>query len=684
MKALNISIVLNYSKKIMIVFVLLISLFGITISVQAADGNAKKTLNYGDWEGYINSDGTFTLVGVYRGVSPYINGTLSLPSDVEGHKVTRIEGLEGHIIGDSWHDSFDIFSPEIVKTLIIPDTVSYIEYDCFNNFNRVEKLVLPNNKEFFDDSNDNGNYNEFCLKNDNLWKTVKDLSALNISWYLEAKKLETIRFYDGEEWFRVGNDENIPNLKNIYFPKTARNVNIYDFDGNIHFEKGLKELYLENASNVLSNTNLPTTLNVLGVGDDSTTSVLKVPYSVECLYLANCRILTNISSERGIENINIPQATDCPNLKIPIYLHAANGEITPGAELGNYDSPYNNSGITSITMDEDNFYLFDINIYSKEWFRGMKNLKSINVRTSKNQYSKMKNFYSKDGVLYWSEDGKYENEDDLLAYPAAKSTTGNLTLPTWVKCVYGYAFDNCKFEYITVPEKASPNYYWDRVAEYIDGDWETFSVLNNCNAKVKVIKGSSGMGRVAESKVDLANELKVTSDRVIFYKGSKYKIEYDLNGGKNNKNNPTSYVAGDDIITLKNPTRKGYIFCGWVRNDGSDYNNTTKRIDYFKNYKYTAQWTKIKAIKSLKVKSLKKNKVKITWKKVKGVKGYQIQYALNKKFTKKKKSVFAKGNNKTIKNLKKKTYYLRVRSYKVVRKKKIYGKWSDTKKVKNK
>ena len=78
----------------------------------------------------------------------------------------------------------------------------------------------------------------------------------------------------------------------------------------------------------------------------------------------------------------------------------------------------------------------------------------------------------------------------------------------------------------------------------------------------------------------------------------------------------------------------------------------------------------------------KGRKLVVCWNAVKGAKGYQLQYALNKKF-KKKKSIQTKKTKYTIKKLKKKkTYYIRVRAYKMNGKKKVYGKWSTVKKVK--
>lgn len=75
------------------------------------------------------------------------------------------------------------------------------------------------------------------------------------------------------------------------------------------------------------------------------------------------------------------------------------------------------------------------------------------------------------------------------------------------------------------------------------------------------------------------------------------------------------------------------------------------------------------------------------WKKDTKVTGYQVQYDVNKKFTSYK-SKYVKTNStykKTFSGLKsKKTYYVRVRSYKTVNGVKYYGSWSAVKSVKTK
>lgn len=82
----------------------------------------------------------------------------------------------------------------------------------------------------------------------------------------------------------------------------------------------------------------------------------------------------------------------------------------------------------------------------------------------------------------------------------------------------------------------------------------------------------------------------------------------------------------------------------------------------------------------------KGKKIKATWRKESGVTGYEILYATNKKFTKGKKVIKiskASTSTKTIAKLKKKkTYYVKIRSYKTIDGKKVYGNWSNSKKVK--
>ena len=88
--------------------------------------------------------------------------------------------------------------------------------------------------------------------------------------------------------------------------------------------------------------------------------------------------------------------------------------------------------------------------------------------------------------------------------------------------------------------------------------------------------------------------------------------------------------------------------------------------------------------KAIKKKSAKKATIKI--RKVIGVNGYQVKVSVNKKF--KKKTTVTVASNKArivVKKLKAgKKYFVKARTYTIVNGKKVYGKWSKVKKIKNK
>lgn len=74
--------------------------------------------------------------------------------------------------------------------------------------------------------------------------------------------------------------------------------------------------------------------------------------------------------------------------------------------------------------------------------------------------------------------------------------------------------------------------------------------------------------------------------------------------------------------------------------------------------------------------------------KISGATGYQLQFATDKKFSKNKKTVtVTKQKTTSVKAAKlkaKKKYYVRIRTYKTVKGKKIYSKWSAVKSAKTK
>ncbi len=89
----------------------------------------------------------------------------------------------------------------------------------------------------------------------------------------------------------------------------------------------------------------------------------------------------------------------------------------------------------------------------------------------------------------------------------------------------------------------------------------------------------------------------------------------------------------------------------------------------------------IRKVSAVKLKQKKQN-VTVSWKKVSGAAGYQVCYGTSKKW-KNKKQKLSRKNKLIVKKLKKKkTYYFRVRAYRMNGAKKVYGAWSKVRKIK--
>ena len=158
-----------------------------------------------------------------------------------------------------------------------------------------------------------------------------------------------------------------------------------------------------------------------------------------------------------------------------------------------------------------------------------------------------------------------------------------------------------------------------------------------------------------------------------------YTVKYNLNGGTNNKANPTSYYGKK--LTLQNSTRKGYVFAGWY----SDSKYKTKITSFSSGNKVLyAKWSKVTVGKNtVKLVNNSTNKIKITYGAISKVKGYQIQYATNNKFTGSKTKTTTSRSYTLTSLTKGKRYYVRVRGYKIDSTgNKVYGTWSAVKNIK--
>lgn len=169
----------------------------------------------------------------------------------------------------------------------------------------------------------------------------------------------------------------------------------------------------------------------------------------------------------------------------------------------------------------------------------------------------------------------------------------------------------------------------------------------------------------------------------IKYFPRKSTVYFNANGGL--VNTASKEVVSDKLYNaLPAPVRPGYAFKGWyTKASGGKKVLATDTVTVTTDSTLYAHWTKVSVNASGKPKATnkkgKKALVKIS--KVKGAKGYQVRYAASAKM-KGAKTAMTTKKSITLKKLKKKTYYVQVRAYKLDSAgQKIFGAWSKKCKV---
>ncbi len=340
-------------------------------------------------------------------------------------------------------------------------------------------------------------------------------------------------------------------------------------------------------------------------------------------------------------------------------------------------------------------------------FRGSENIKSYNVDLSN------KSFTSVDGVLY------NKQKTTIVRYPSS-STATEFTIGKDVKEIYDGAFEGSKNIKKFKVEKGNTNFVTvngvlyskdlTRLVAYPSADSSVteFAVPQSVT--------SIDLGAFAQSKylkkVYILPEIKEIKMHT-FYNCSNLEevyfsktINYVSENAFDKCNVKTAYIAGDGITFDK--LNDGIYNAEKVYNyvlDMSKINVYTTADSQESSSQSNVPTVEIIGIneyqeeknkesndneeQNIEFKKFvlkgKKKALVVTWKAVKNVTGYQIQISTNKKFKKNKKTVTVakkKATKKTIKKLKsKKKYYVRVRAYKIINGKKVYGKWSKVKTV---
>lgn len=150
-----------------------------------------------------------------------------------------------------------------------------------------------------------------------------------------------------------------------------------------------------------------------------------------------------------------------------------------------------------------------------------------------------------------------------------------------------------------------------------------------------------------------------------------------------------TFSNGTHKFTLAVPAGTYYVTFSYQNTEEEEYGEVVLTPGTYQFTKTTGDFstTSIKSVKNVSGK-----KLKVDWNRNSTVSGYQIQIATNTGFTKNKKTITVtdkKVKTKTFTKLKKKTYYVRIRTYMQTQKKttgtaaneKCYSAWSKTKKI---
>lgn len=105
-----------------------------------------------------------------------------------------------------------------------------------------------------------------------------------------------------------------------------------------------------------------------------------------------------------------------------------------------------------------------------------------------------------------------------------------------------------------------------------------------------------GTKKIDSNGVGLANWTTAGNTTIYYahWEPIQYNINYNLNGGVLDIDNPISYDIESETFTLNNPTRDGYIFAGWTgSNSNTPQLEVSIELGTFGDLSYAANWTPI-------------------------------------------------------------------------------------------
>ena len=517
------------------------------VSESVADAASAETYTYGDYEYRARDKDQTVYIMAYTGKEQVVN----IPEQIDGKKVSAITEYA--------------FSNDTIEIVNIPNTVTILYWMSFAKCNNLREINIPESV-----SDIKSIPVVQCPSVEKINVSEKNNYYRSVDGVLFSKDMSLLIYYPSN---KAGDSYKVPDEVKEFSPCAD--------NGAFNYNQNLKSVTL-NANINLSSWNFPR-------------SSFAYASKLEAIYVDSKN--PYLTSDNGIlyskdKTILVSYPTNCSQTRyiMPDNVSAMSENAFYGAKK-----------LKEIQLSKK----LEIRVYGVQFFLGCRNLESISVPESNND------FYTVDGVLFRRRDSDGLDNPCLISYPQNKKDS-KYEVPKTVKSIERSAFEgNTNLSTVIIP---------DNVTEI------KLCAFMDCRSLSKVVLPSNlkeisySAFRNCSSLTDIDIPSSVTTVSICAF--------YNCNALKN--------------VTIPfNVTEIEYHAIGYSDSDTSDTDDSQK-INGFKIYCYHStageQYAKdndfayelldqptIAKVDDFKVKSLTSTNVTLQWNKNANASGYEIE-----------------------------------------------------------
>lgn len=600
--------------------VILMSVMGILIqSVALADNPGK----YGDFIFY--SDGAIVAITGYTGYG----GAVTIPSQIPV-KIPQLDGTEEtemlpvQALGYFGSELGPFYGCTILKSIMIPSSVTYISMDTFNGCTNLTNIVLPGNVTWLgqDAFRDCIRLKSVTLSNnipeifDGTFYDCSDLASITIpnsvkkigySVFAKCTSLKSITLPDSVT--SIGNNafEGCTSLASIIIPSGVTDIK----DSTFYRCTGLEKVTIPSSVKYIGYSAFE------GCADLDNVALPNSVTDIKSFAFYGCANLNNMTIPRGVTGIGASAFGECSSLSIVTIPKSV-------ASIGDFA------------------------------FSGCASLNSITVDVANPSFS------SQNGILF------NNAKTSLICFPAAKK--GTYIVPSTTTEIKPQAFEYCAgLTEVTFPNNVTSV----KSRAFLGCTGLTKAIFQG----TKPTFGNGVFSNTASSfKVYYHVSKSASWAAYSNYPKQAYCIAYINPQNGNGWSEAMMDVNFGYIAAPAAPTRAGYVFGGWYK-EASCIHPWNFSTDVITNdISLFADW-KLVAPESVKAASASYNSIKISWNAVNGANGYEVWRASSGTGTYSQVATTAStsyGNTNLATGTQ---YYYKVRAYTISGSKK-YGVWS--------